>query len=136
MLGEGIAGEGEVDFDHLEGMAGAALFFLEDEADASLLDGGADTIGFVADDAVDVVWGDYGFGCGDDVEEEGASADLVEDFGVFAFEPRALACGHDGDGESFGVHRDMVSCSVRHIEEGRMRLLWVASDLTVQDRTR
>ena len=115
MPGKRIAGDGEVGLDHLEGVAGAALDFLEDEADAGLLDGGADAVGFVADDAVDVVGRNDGLGGGDDVEEEGAAADLVEDFGAFAFEPRALACGHDGDGESFGVHRDIVSCSAREV---------------------
>jgi hypothetical protein len=29
----------------------------------------------------------------------------VEDFGAFAFEPRAFAGGHDGDGEVWGGHR-------------------------------
>ena len=58
----------------------------------------------MADDAEDVVGGDDGFGGGDDVEEEGAAADLVEDFGAFAFEPRAFAGGHDGDGEVWCVH--------------------------------
>jgi hypothetical protein len=34
----------------------------------------------------------------------------VKDFGALALEPRAFACGHDGDGEVVGVHtRDMVS---------------------------
>ena len=46
---------------------------------------------------------------GDDVEEEGAATDLVEDFGAFAFEPRAFARGHDGDGEVVGVHRSIWS---------------------------
>ncbi len=109
VLGKGIAGEGEVGFEHLEGVAGAALLGLEDELDSGGCYGGADAVGFVADDAVDVVGGDDGFCGGDDVEEEGAAADLVEDFGAFTFEPRAFAGGHDGDGESFGVHRDMVS---------------------------
>ncbi len=101
-------------------MAGAALLFLEDEADAGLFDCGADAVGFVTDDAVDVVGRDDGFRRGDDVEKEGAAADLVEDFGAFAFEPRALACGHDGDSESFGVHEDMVSCSVEGAGEFEM----------------
>jgi hypothetical protein len=43
------------------------------------------------------------------VEEESAAADLVEDLGAFTFEPRAFACGHDGDGESTGVHRPLSS---------------------------
>ncbi len=117
MLGKGIAGEGEVGFDHLEGVAGAALLLLQDETDSAGSYGGADAVGFVADDAVDVVRGNDGLGCGDDVEEKCATADLVENFGAFAVEPRALAGGHDGDGESFVVHRDMVSCSVRSTEE-------------------
>ena len=64
----------------------------------------------MADDAEDVVGGDDGLGGGDDVEEEGAAADLVEDLGAFAFEPRAFAGGHDGDGEVWWCpYRDMVS---------------------------
>jgi len=117
MFGKVIAGDGEVGLDHLEGVAGAALLFLEDEADTGLFDGGADAVGFVADDAVDVVGRDDGFGGGDDVKKECSAADLVEDFGAFAFEPRALACGHDGDGESFGVHIG-ISSHVR--AEGRV----------------
>ncbi len=94
----GCAGECEVGLEHLEGVAGAALLGLEDELDAGGLDGGADAVGFVADDAVDVVGGDDLLCGGDDVKEEGAAADLVEDFGALALEPRAFACGHDGDG--------------------------------------
>jgi hypothetical protein len=33
----------------------------------------------------------------------------VEDFGASAFEPRAFAGGHDGDGEFWGVHRTLSS---------------------------
>jgi hypothetical protein len=69
-----------------------------------VFDGSFYTVGFVADDAEDVVGGDDFFcGC-DDVEEERAAADFVEDFGALAFEPRAFACGHDGDGEVWGGH--------------------------------
>ena len=109
MSGEWRAGEFEVGFEHLHGVAGAALLGLEDELDASGGYGGADTVAFVADDAEDVVRGDGGAGGGDDVEQEGASADLVEDFGAFAFEPGAFACGHDGDGELLRVHRPICS---------------------------
>jgi len=81
-------------------VAGAALLGLEDELDAGGGDCGADAVGFVADDAVDVVSSHDSFGGGDDVEKEGAAADLVQDFWALTFEPRAFACGHDGDGET------------------------------------
>src|SRR3954469_14474558 len=109
MLRKWGAGELEVGFEHLHGVAGAALLRLEDELDAGVLDGGSDAVGFVADDAVDVIGGDDRFGCGDDVEEEGAASDFVEDFGALAFEPRAFACGHDGYGEVWGGHRSLWS---------------------------
>ncbi len=110
VLGKGSAGEGEVGFEHLEGVAGAELLLLEDELDASGGDGGVDAVGFVADDAVDVVGGDEGFSGGDDVEKECSAANLVEDFGVLALEAGAFTGGHDRDGECFVIHRDMVSC--------------------------
>ena len=109
MFREGLAGELEVGFEHLEGVAGAALLGLQDELDAGGGDGGADAVGFVADDAEDVVGGDDGFGGGDDVEEEGLAADLVEDFGALAFEAGTFTGGHDGDGEFVGVHRGLSS---------------------------
>ena len=109
MLGDWSAGELEVGFKHLEGVAGAALLGLRDELNAGGGDGGADAVGFVADDAEDVVSSHDGFGCGDDVEEEGLAADLVEDFGALAFEAGAFAGGHDGDGEACGVHRFLWS---------------------------
>src|ERR1700743_3154707 len=99
MCGEWGFVEGEEGFEHLHGVAGAALLGLEDELDTGVFDGGADAVGFVADDAEDVIGGDDVFGGGDDGEEEGAAADLVEYFGALAFEPRAFARGHDGDGE-------------------------------------
>jgi hypothetical protein len=81
-------------------VAGAALLGLEDEVDAGVFDGGFHAVGFVADDAEDLVGLDGGFGGGYDVEEESAATDLVKDLGASAFEPRAFACGHDGDGEA------------------------------------
>src|SRR5580704_6703051 len=116
MFGEGRAGELEVGFEHLHGVAGAALLGLENELDAGVGYGGADAVGLVADDAEDVVGGDHGFGGGDDVEEEGAATDLVEDLGALAFEPRTFACGHDGDGEVWCGHTGICShgCGVVH----------------------
>jgi hypothetical protein len=104
-LRERCAGKLEVGLEYLHGVAGAALLGLEDELDTGGGYCGFYTLGFVADDAVDVVGGDYGFcGC-DDVEEESAATDFVEDFGALALEPRAFACGHDGDGEFVREHR-------------------------------
>src|SRR5438270_2273154 len=91
--------ESKEGLEHLHGVAGAALLGLEDELDAGVFDGGSDAVSFVADDAVDVIGGDDGFGGGDDVEEEGAASDFVEDFGALTFEACAFACGHDGYGE-------------------------------------
>jgi hypothetical protein len=91
--------ESEEGLEHLDGVAGAALLGLEDELDAGVFDGSFYTVGFVADDAEDLVRRDDLLCGGDDVEEEGAASDLVEDFGALAFEAGAFACGHDGDGE-------------------------------------
>jgi hypothetical protein len=33
----------------------------------------------------------------------------VKNFGALALEPRAFACGHDGDGECWGGHRPLWS---------------------------
>ena len=63
----------------------------------------------MADDAVDLGCWDYGLCGGDDVEEQCAATDLVQDFGALTLEPRAFACGHDGDGEFVGVHRCLSS---------------------------
>ncbi len=85
-------------------MAGAELVFLQDELDAGGGNCGAYAFGFVADDAEDVIGGDERLGRGDDVEKKGAAADLVEDFGALAFEPRALARGHDCYCETGCIH--------------------------------
>jgi len=66
-------------------VAGSALLGLENEGDAGGFDGGADTVCFVADDAVDVVGGRDGFCRGDDVEDERLTTDFVEDFGTTGF---------------------------------------------------
>ena len=109
MFGERCAGEFEVGFEHLHGVAGAALLGLEDELDTGGGYGGFYAVGFMADDAVDVIGGDQGFRGGYDVEEKGAATDFMEDFGALAFEPRAFACGHDGDGEVVSVHTGIWS---------------------------
>ncbi len=112
MLWERSLVEGKESLEHLHGVAGAALLGLEDELDAGVFDGGLYAIGFVADDAEDVVGWDDGFGGGDDVEKEGAASDFVEYLGALALEAGAFAGGHDGDGEicgSCGVHEDIVS---------------------------
>ena len=113
MLGEWGFVEGEEGLEHLHGVSGAALFGLQDELDAGVFDSSAYTVGFVADDAEDVVGGNDFFCGGDDVEEERTAADLVEDFGTFAFEAGAFSCGHDGDGEFWGAHGDIVSWGER-----------------------
>jgi hypothetical protein len=109
MLRELVAEEGEPCFDHLQSVSGAALLGLQDELDAGVFDGGAHTVSLVADDAVDLIGWNESSGGGDDVEQEGPASDLVKNFGALAFEPRAFACGHDGDGELRCVHRALWS---------------------------
>jgi hypothetical protein len=50
----------------------------------------------VANDAIDLFGGDQRLGGGDNVQQQGASAHLVQHLGPLAVEPRALARGHDG----------------------------------------
>jgi hypothetical protein len=85
-------------------MPGSALFCLQDKLDSGGFYGRPDSISFMTDDAVDIAGIHYLPGCSDDVKHEGASANLVEDFGTFALEPRALAGGHDRDGELCRFH--------------------------------
>ena len=70
---------------------------LEGPTDAKGLDRGLDLSGFVANDADDLV-GDS-FRRGNDVQQKGPAADLVEDFGAAGFEARAFAGSHDNDSE-------------------------------------
>ncbi len=66
----------------------------------------ADEVFFIADDGVDIGGrGDLRSG-GDDVEQEGLAADLVEGLGALRLEARAFARGHDGDGEVWFGHVD------------------------------
>jgi hypothetical protein len=48
----------------------------------------------------------------------------VEDFGALAFEAGAFACGHDGDGEFWGVHGEygLMAWVLDSFPEGRMNL--------------
>ena len=69
----GVAGEnddvvvgGERRLRDHQSVAGAALLGLQDEIDAGVRDGGADALGFVADDGEDVRWRDDVGGGGDD----------------------------------------------------------------------
>ena len=112
MFREVLPGLHEGGFEGLNGVAGAFLLGLQDEVDSCVGDCGLDAVSLVADDAEDLGGGDDGAGGGDDVEEEGLTADLVEDLGAAALEAGAFAGGHDGDGEvgekglrgSGGVH--------------------------------
>ena len=57
-FGSTVAGDSEVGFEHLHGVAGAALLLLQDEVDAGWSDRGLYVLGLVADDAVDSLCGD------------------------------------------------------------------------------
>jgi len=95
-----IGGEGRLR-DH-QGVACAALRSLQDEIDASVGDGGADTIGFVADDGEDIVRRDYARGGRNDMSQQRLAADFMQHLWKLRLQPRAFAGGHDGDGNAGG----------------------------------
>ena len=81
----------------LDGVAGAELVLLEDEADAGFGDGGFNLLCLVADDDVDVFRADdFGRG-GDDVAEQRTASDGVHDLGPLGLEARAFTRGQDDD---------------------------------------
>ena len=85
--------------DH-DGVSGAALLFLDDEAAAGVGHRLANAIGLEADDGVDVLGGnDLGSSLNDPAQERFA-ADFVEHLGMLRFEARAFSGGHDGDGDA------------------------------------
>lgn len=89
-------------------MAGSALLGLKNERYSGRFGCCTHAVGFVADDAVDVVsWGN-GFGDGDDVEKESLAADLVEDLGAAGFEAGALARGHNCDSKLNDFHTVII----------------------------
>ncbi len=63
-------------------------------------DGGADAVGFVADDADRSVLRATRVRAAAMTWSRRAGRRLVQDFGALALEPRAFAGGHDGDCES------------------------------------
>ena len=84
--------------DH-DGVSGAPLLFLEDEAATDVGSCGANAVGLESNDGVDVRDGnDLGGGL-DDPAQERFAADFVEHLGVPGFEARAFSRGHDGDGD-------------------------------------
>ncbi len=113
VFGWGVAGGGDVRFELLEGVARSALLGLEDEGDAGGFDCGADAVGFMANDAVDVVGRRDGPGGCDDVQQEGLTADFVEDFGTAGLEACALARCHDCDSEVGSFHTEIIVSWVR-----------------------
>ena len=65
---------------HHDGVAGAALFSLENEADAVVRHGGFDAIRFVAHDGVDILDGHHLPRGIDHVLKQRLAADLVQHF--------------------------------------------------------
>jgi hypothetical protein len=50
------------------------------------------------------VRGHQRFGRSDDVQQQGAAADLVQHFGALALKPRSLSRGHDGYCKTCRIH--------------------------------
>ena len=90
-----------------ERVTGAALRLLQHELDAGVLNRLADALSLVADDSEDVCRGDDLLRRCDHVRQQRLASDLVKDFGMLRFQPRALASGHDrdgGPGSSCAIH--------------------------------
>ena len=99
------AGFGKVRLYLLEGVAGSALFGLEDKLNAGERDGCTYTVSLMADDAINVLGWHYRLRGVDYMQQQGLAADLMQDLGPLTFEPRTLTRGHDGNGKSGCVHR-------------------------------
>ena len=82
---------------------------LQHESDAGGCDRGADAVGFVTDDGVDVAGRNYlGGGC-DYVRQQGLAADFVQHFGMLGFQPGSFARGQDCDGYAGGAVMSLFS---------------------------
>src|SRR6185369_16024294 len=80
-----------------DGVPGTALLFLQDELSARVTHGLAHTIGFVADDGIDVLGWNHFRGGFDHVAKKRLAAYFVQDFGILRLQPRTFSGGHDGD---------------------------------------
>jgi hypothetical protein len=78
---------------------------LQDEIDSAMGDDGADALGFVADDDEDVRGRYDTGGCRDYPGQQRLASNFVQNFGQMRLEPRAFACGHDGDRDAGGGGR-------------------------------
>jgi hypothetical protein len=98
VAGDGLSGA-------LDGVAGAVLLFLIDEANAGGGHRRLDQLGLVADHGVDVGRGHDLAGSGNHVAQQGLAADLVQNLGPARLEAGSFAGGHDDDGQVRGWTR-------------------------------
>ena len=89
---------------------------------------GLHRVRLVADDAVDVLGGDERLCRRDDVQQQGASADLVQHLGPFAIEPRALARGHDDYCETCRFHVSAIFSLLTARRHGFLRRAGISCD--------
>ena len=82
---------------HHECVPSAALRSLQHEIDSSMGNGLAHTLGFVADDGVDILGRDHFRRGSDNVRKQRFAANFVQHFRMFRFQPRAFTRSHDGD---------------------------------------
>src|SRR5207249_1744000 len=75
---------------HHECVPSAALWSLQHEIDSSMGNGLAHTLGFVADDGVDILGRDHFRRGSDNVRKQRFAANFVQHFRMFRFQPRAF----------------------------------------------
>ena len=106
--------------------AGAALLRLQHEAHTGMVYSGAHTLGFVADDYVDIPHIHGAGGGRDHVGQQRIAANLMQHLGPRGFQPRAFTGRHDGDGEPSGGLDSLIGHELTILEQagaqvGRLR---------------
>ena len=84
---------------HHDGVAGSALFRLENKSDSVVGHRFLHALGLVADDDVDIARGDDLQGRIQHMLQEGLAADLMQNLGKLRLQARAFSRGENGDGE-------------------------------------
>ena len=96
--------------DH-QGVSRASLLALQHETDAGGGDRGADAVGFVSDDGVDVAGRNNPGGGRDYVRQQRLAANFMQHFGMLGFQPGSFTRSQNCNGDAGGA---VILC-LRHL---------------------